>query len=101
MSVDKSSVPYEFAKSALYDRRLMIPEHPKLLHELKSLEKDAKTGKIDHPLRGGSKDIADALAGVVYGLTRRREIWTKHEIRLTNLPESIKSALEREKSENN
>ncbi len=27
----------------------------------------------------GSKDLADALAGVVYGLTMRCELWWQHE----------------------
>ena len=64
-------------KNALYDNRVFLPRHDKLLNELKTLEKDAKTGKIDHPSTS-SKDIADALAGVVYGLTMRRdmgELW--------------------------
>ena len=50
-----------------------------LLRELLSLEVDAKTGKIDHQ-PNGTKDLADALAGVVYGLTMRREVWHQHGV---------------------
>ncbi len=36
---------------------------------------------MDHPPHG-SKDLADALAGVVYGLTMRCEAWWQHEVNL-------------------
>jgi hypothetical protein len=29
---------------------------------------------VDHPPHGGSTDVADALAAVVYGLSTRREV---------------------------
>ena len=54
--------------------------HDKLHKELLNLERDAKTGKVRH-LPGGSKDLADALAGVVYGLTMRRAVWFQHDVR--------------------
>ena len=92
-SMDKTTVPYDFTKMAFYDGRIEAPPHPKLLEELLSLEKDTKTGKIDHP-PNGSKDIADALAGVVYGLTMRREVWFEHNIPLLNIPKSLKDALQ-------
>lgn len=80
-SVDIKNDPYECLKSALYSGRIVMPMHEKCRKELVSLEKDTKTGKIDHP-PNGSKDCADALAGVVYGLTTRREIWAMHQIPL-------------------
>jgi hypothetical protein len=52
------------------------------------LEKDTKTGKVDH-VPGASKDCADALAGVVYGLTMRREIWGMFSIPVINIPNLI------------
>lgn len=90
-SMDKNNVPYEILKTALYDNRVKLPYHPKLLHELKTLEKNTKTGKVDHP-PSSSKDISDALAGVVYGLTMRREIWTRYGIPIISLPTSLKEA---------
>ena len=81
-SMDRTTAPYEFTKMALYDGRIEAPTHDKLLEELQSLELDAKKGKIDHPSKNGSKDISDALAGVVYGLTRRREVWAHHQVSL-------------------
>ena len=79
LSLDKTPAPYEFTKSALYEGRVLAPEHQKCREELYSLERDLRTGKIDHP-PGGSKDVADALAGVVYGLTMRRETWGIHGV---------------------
>jgi hypothetical protein len=79
LSMDKTPAPYEFTKSALYEGRVIAPEHVKCREELYSLERDLRTGKIDHP-PGGSKDVADAFAGVVYGLTMRRETWGIHGV---------------------
>lgn len=87
-SIDETTAPYDFVKNALYDGRLSIPNHPKLSHELASLEKDTKKNKIDHPAHS-SKDVSDALAGVVYGLTTRREIWALHNIPLGRVPQSL------------
>ena len=94
-SMDKTPIPYEITKTALYDGRVKIPDHQKLLRELQTLEKDTKTGKVDHLIRE-SKDISDALAGVVYGLTMRREIWAKHGIPHREIPESLKRAVKEE-----
>ena len=95
-SMERTPVPYEMLKNALYDGRVSIPKHSKLLHELKTLERDAKTGKIDHAVNS-SNDIADALAGVVYGLTMRRENWVKHGISLSSIPISVKNLLQQSK----
>lgn len=81
--------PYDFMKSAIYEGRVSMPVHPHLQKEILMLEKDMKTGKIDHP-PAGSKDCADALAGVVYGLTMRREIWGLHRIPLTMVPAGVR-----------
>jgi hypothetical protein len=64
-SVDKDSTAYEQLKVALYDDRIICYEIPVLRRELGSLEKNEKTGKIDHP-PSGSKDLSDALAGVIH-----------------------------------
>jgi hypothetical protein len=80
--------PYDFLKSAVYDGRLRQPSHATLRKEILMLERDAKTGKIDHP-PSGSKDCADAIAGVAYGLTMRREIWGAHHIPLVMIPSSV------------
>ncbi len=44
--------------------------HTVLWKELRKLERDPQKGKIDHP-EEGSKDCADAVAGVVYVLSQK------------------------------
>ena len=78
-SIDKTPIPYDVLKQAMYDGRVDIPHHEVLQAELVSLERNARTGKIDHR-PGGSKDLADALAGVVYGLTMQRAVWLQHSV---------------------
>lgn len=81
-SVDRTTDPYDVLKAALYDGRVSMPQDAHLLGELLSLELDYERGKIDH-LPNGSKDVADSLAAVVFGLTNRRESWIKHGVPLT------------------
>ncbi len=73
-SLDKDTTGYEILKQAVYDGRVSMPLHTKCTKELITLERDVKKNKVDHPPQG-SKDCADALAGVVWGLNTRLEIW--------------------------
>jgi len=91
-SIDRTTVPYDIAKTALLDRRVSMPKCDKLRTELTRLEKDQSKVKIDHPMNG-SKDMSDALAGVIYGLTMRRETWTRNDIPFGKIPESVTEAL--------
>jgi hypothetical protein len=77
LSIDKSTLPYEDLRDAIYERRLDFPPYVTYLkkgdgdlvqiavQELTTLQ-HAK-GKVDHP-PDGSKDVADAMAGVVHTL---------------------------------
>lgn len=77
VSVDKSTLPYEDLREAIYERRLEFPPYQTYLvkggderveiaiQELMRLQFDGK--KVDHP-PDGSKDVADAMAGVCYAL---------------------------------
>lgn len=74
LSVDRSTLPYEDLREAIYDERLEFPKYMTyknkgetkqieiVLEELFNLTHDGK--KVDHPA-GGSKDVADAMAGCV------------------------------------
>ena len=75
-SMDTSTAPYDVTKTAILEGRLHIPEDKHLQMELARLERTLK-GKVDHP-PNFSKDVADALAGVVYGLTMQRYVWAMH-----------------------
>ena len=78
-SVDESTLPYDVLKTAMQDQRVLAPEHDVAMHEVVHLERNMMTNKIDHPPHG-SKDCADAMAGVAYGLTMRTELWHQHGV---------------------
>ncbi len=75
--MDKSKLPYEDLRDAIYEDRIEWPPYMTYLNkgdftevqiankELSELEDQDK--KVDHPV-GGSKDVADCMAGVVYTL---------------------------------
>ncbi|QXN72612.1 terminase [Rhodobacter phage RcZahn] len=84
-SMDTTTDAYDVTKQVIYDGRLLCPDHYKAQRELATLELNPVTQKIDHP-PSGSKDISDAIAGVVYGITRRREVWAKHGVSMRNAP---------------
>jgi hypothetical protein len=89
VSVDKDTHPYDVLKTAIYDGRVSAPRHDWALRELLSLERVPLKDKIDHP-PNGSKDVADALCGVVYGLSLRRSIWIDHGITLFEIPAALR-----------
>jgi len=66
LSIDRTVEPYEAYKEALYEKRIEIPHHEKAMDETKHLV-ILKGSKIDHP-KDGSKDVSDAIAGVVYNI---------------------------------
>jgi hypothetical protein len=82
LSVDRSTLPYEDLRDAIYERRIEFP--PYITHlrlgdtdtveiAIKELLELQYTGKkIDHPPQG-SKDVADAMAGVTTTLMSDRE----------------------------
>lgn len=77
LSVDKTTLPYEDLREAIYERRVEFPPYLTYrvkgaderieiaVEELIRLQHDGK--KVDHPT-DGSKDVADAMAGVCYTL---------------------------------
>lgn len=68
-SVDRNPEAYYMVKSAILEARLNFYPHPTLVRELQQLEEEDGT-KIDHP-HGGSKDLADAVAGVMWHCSQR------------------------------
>lgn len=73
LSVDRSTLPYEDLREAIYEERLEFPPYQTFLKKgddrkveiaIQELQQLQDTGKkIDHPA-GGSKDVSDTLAGV-------------------------------------
>jgi len=72
LSCDRSPCePYLMTRSAVNEQRVTMYAHDHLIQELSELEHDTDAEKVDHPAKRadgtpGSKDVADALAGVVY-----------------------------------
>jgi hypothetical protein len=85
---------YDFTKTAIYEGRVDIPKQLHLQTEMLRLEKDVKTGRIDHP-PGGSKDLSDAIAGVCFGLTMRREMWGLYRIPTLMIPQSVYATVDK------
>jgi intein/homing endonuclease len=78
VSMDKTAEPYDTFKAALYEGRVKAYHYKPWIDELKSLKRIVtrqNTVKIDHPNdpKEGtlSKDVADAVGAVVYGLTAK------------------------------
>jgi hypothetical protein len=92
-SMDTTSIPYDFTKSAFYDGRIKAPVHDKALSEMMRLERNPQSGLIDHP-PNFSKDCSDAVAGVVFGLTNRREIWVRHGVPMRDIFQKIADKVE-------
>lgn len=70
LSVDRTLDPYETLKTALYEGRVLMYEYEPLLDELRKIQKDLIKKKVDHP-PGGRKDVADALAGAIFTLSKK------------------------------
>jgi hypothetical protein len=68
LSVDVSIAPYMETKMALKDDRIIMPPHEIALRELGELR--LEKGKVDHRPHG-SKDVSDAIAGVIYILQHK------------------------------
>lgn len=81
VSIDRQKLPYEDLREAIYERRVDFPQYMVkyrrgdaelveiAVKELSELVDNGK--KIDHP-NEGSKDVADAMAGVCFTLMGER-----------------------------
>lgn len=78
-SVDTTPEPYLYLKQAIIDKRISFYNYPLLIQELSKLELDLDTNRIDHPL-GGSKDSADAVAGMVFTLMKLKDAMPRNQV---------------------
>jgi hypothetical protein len=69
LSVDKQMAPYINLRQSIYEERVDCPFDSFLKYELETLE-NVNDKKIDHPLKG-SKDVSDAMCGVVHTLIEK------------------------------
>lgn len=63
-SVDKDTCAYDTLKEKIYDGKFVCYRYEPFLQEMRRLEL-VDGNKVDHPKNGGSKDVADAIAGAV------------------------------------
>ena len=68
LSVDRDTIPYDNLKKCIYESRVKCHKYEHLKKELERLEL-VNGDKIDHP-KTYSKDVADAVCGVVYNITK-------------------------------
>jgi hypothetical protein len=74
LSVDRKPDAHHALREAIYGKTLNYFNHPLLFKELKDLK--FVDNKVDHPF-GGSKDIADALAGAHWNAVQDMTFETK------------------------
>ena len=91
LSLDRKPGPYLVTRQAILDGRVSGPPSELARREIGALRWIPARGKVDHP-PGGGKDLADCIAGVVYGLSSRRELWARHGVSTREIPESLRGA---------
>ena len=85
LSVDRDTKAYETLKELLHTQRIDFYRYEPFMKEYKRLEL-VKGKKVDHPL-GGSKDVADAVAGVCYNVCQRKVSGFLEYTKVVNLEE--------------
>jgi hypothetical protein len=78
LSVDKDTHAYDIFKGKIYEGKLKCYRYEPFLEEVRRLELVNGT-KVDHPPRGGSKDVTDAVAGAVYNIVENTRYYGKVE----------------------
>jgi len=76
LSVDITDEPYIHLRGVYESGLMSIYEHQVLTKELSELEHDITIRKVLKP-SNGSKDVADALCGAVYGLMPKKPSFTQ------------------------
>lgn len=76
LSVDKQPDAYIETKNCLMEDRCWMPEHEAYKNEIKGLIFDIEKNKINHS-KITQKDVADAVAGTVMVLSKRKATYKK------------------------
>jgi hypothetical protein len=79
VSMDRTPDPYLLTRQLILDGMVSGPDSKLARDELKGLVWVSQNTKIDHPA-DGSKDLADTIAGVCYGIASKRETWASHGV---------------------
>lgn len=65
VDTDHICKPYQYLKSAVYEKRFFMYKSERLFDEFVQIERNINTGKVDHP-QNGHKDALDAVCGSVF-----------------------------------
>lgn len=67
----KTPESYDYFKKVIYSERCTLPNNSEMVEEILHLQKDSRTGKVDHA-PGFSNDICDAIVSAMYQFTTMR-----------------------------
>jgi hypothetical protein len=73
ISMDRTSEPYKYLRTALYQNRIKMINNELLRMELANLEYHADKDKIDHPVKF-SKDLSDSMCGAIFAASQSRRV---------------------------
>lgn len=88
-SLDRTADPYLLTRQLILDGAVEGVDNELARTELKGLIWVSQNTKVDHPVEG-SKDLADTIAGVCFGLASKREIWAAYGVNPLNSSLTIK-----------
>lgn len=69
---DNICQPYQYLRSAIYEKRFQMYKSDRLFDEFIDIERDLNTGKIDHT-PNGHKDALDAVCGATFTASKYAE----------------------------
>lgn len=96
LSIDTSIAPYSELRDSLKDGRCLMPRNDVLSRELIGLQRvvEKNSLKVDHK-KGESKDVSDAVAGVVYMLQHKVARYSRVEESSSRLSEDQPIGMDR------
>lgn len=101
VSLDRDDKGYNTFRTALAEKRISMIDLPVLTKEITALERNAHTGKIDHPpqsvshdsegrvIKSVGKDEADSLCGAIYNASISVDIKTLDHMESVTIAEPI------------
>lgn len=69
---DRVCKPYQYLRSAIYEKRFSMYRSNRLFDEFIDIERDLNTGKVDHS-PNGHKDVLDAVCGSTFTASKYAE----------------------------
>lgn len=101
---DRICKPYQYLRSAIYEKRFSMYRSDRLFDEFIDIERDLNTGKVDHS-PNGHKDVLDAVCGSMFTASKYAEQYafdygedldTTTQVSASNSYESVTKQLNQE-----